>query len=407
MRVIPLDRHRRTAIDRFWDLSADLYRDSPQWCPGWRPAQRLLLDHRRHPFYEHSEAEFFVAEDGVRIVGRIAAIHNRHYQEYHGRPTGFFGYFDAVPEEAVVNALVNAAAAWLRDRGLTEMVGPYGLLRLDGGGVLVEGFEHPAAMGIAYNHPDHDRLLHAAGLQKYTDYLSGRLDWGDHLPPRLRALSEKIQQRHGFSVQSFRTATDLQRWVPQLAAAYETSFKDHLDYYPRTPAERDWIRSEMLRVADPRLIKLILHDNTVAGFLFAFPDLRDGLRRSQGRLWPWGWYHLARARHRPDWCDITHMGLLPQFRRRGATLLLYAELEATLYAHGYRHVEVPLVEEGNTLSRADLEAVGVRWYKRHRIYRGTLTENGLRSVDGETVPHMREKEPIPSRPEPVNARGNR
>jgi hypothetical protein len=369
MRVRQIDPGVAADVARFVRFPAELYRRCPQWCPRWEPSVRLNLDRQRHPFYEHSTADFFVAEDGGRVVGRIAALDNRHYNEYRGKQTGFFHYFEVVDDFAVAEALFAALRDWMRGRGLSEILGPYGLLKLDGGGVLVEGFDESAAMGIAYNYPYYDAFLRRAGFVKHEDFLSGRLDRGHHLAGRLFDISEKAKTRYGFSLKTFTSKAELARWAPAIAEVYEQSFVDHLDYYPRTPAERKWLMEEMLAVAEPRLVKLVMCGERVAGFLLAFPDWRDGLRRSGGRLWPLGWYHLWQARRRQDWCQISQMGLLPEFRRRGANALLYTEIERTLCESGYEHAEVSLNAEDNRLSVADRDAVGVRWHKRHRVYR--------------------------------------
>ena len=368
MRVRLIDTKCTADAVRFARFPSDLYRRCPQWCPRWEPSVRRSLDRQCHPFYEHSAADFFVAEEAGRVVGRIAALHNRHYNEFRRKQTGFFHYFDVVDDFAVAEALFSALRGWMRDRGLNEVLGPYGLLKLDGGGVLVEGFVESAAMGIAYNFPYYDEFLRRAGFVKRADFLSGRLDRGHHVPRRVMDIGEKARTRYGFAIKTFASKSELSEWVPRIADVYERSFVEHIDYYPRTPAERTWIGGEMLQVSEPRLVKLVMRGNEVAGFLLAFPDWREGLRRSQGRLWPLGWYHLWRARRRPDWCQISQMGLLPEYRHRGANALLYAELERTFYETDYRHAEVSLNEEDNRLSVADRDAVGVRWHKRHRVY---------------------------------------
>jgi GNAT superfamily N-acetyltransferase len=372
VRTQRVDTGNRRDVARFVRFPEQLYRGNPHWCPRWEPAVRRCLDRSRHPFYEHSEAEFFLAVDGDRVLGRIAALHNRHFTAHQNRPCGFFHYFEVVENFHVAEALLGAARDWLRSRGLTEVVGPTGLLKLDGGGVLVEGFDQPATMGVAYNHPYYDEFLQRAGLGKRTDYLSGRVDHGHHLSERLRDIGAKAQRRHGFVVPSFRNRAELVAWVPRIARVYEDAFASGPDYYPRTAAERAVIAEEMLAVADPRLIKLVLHDDEVAGFLLAFPDLRNGLRQARGRLWPWGWWSLWQASRRSPWAQVTHVGVLPSFRRRGANAVLFGEFEQTFYARGYQHAEVLLVAEDNRLSIADQTAIGVRWCKRHRVYQGAL-----------------------------------
>jgi hypothetical protein len=368
MRVRQIDTRILADVNRFLQFPGELYRNCPQWCPRWEASVRGDMDRRRHPFYEHSTAEYFLAEDGTKVVGRIAALENRHYNAYHGKRTGFFHYFDVVEDYSVAEKLLAAVRNWMLTRGLTESLGPYGLLKLDGGGILVEGFGESAAMGIAYNYSYYDDYLRRAGLVKQADYLSGRVDAEQLASKRMRLIAERARERHNFSIKTFSSRSELRDWLPRIAEVYERSFQDQLGYYPRTLAERDWISGEMMRVADPSLIKLIISGEKIAGFLLAFPDWRAGLRRSLGRLWPLGWYQLWRDQQQTKWCQISHMGLLPEFRRRGGNALLYTEIDATLREKGYHHAEISLSAEANDLILADQEVNGVRWIKRHRLY---------------------------------------
>ena len=372
MHVRQIDTQHAPDVEKFVRFPLTLYRNCPQWAPPLLATMRRSLDRTRHPFYAHSEADFFVVESADGVLGRIGVLNNQSYNRHHQRRTGFFCYFDVVDDPSAARALFDAAFDWIRARGLNEAFGPHGLLKLDRGGVMVEGFEHRAAMGVAYNRPYYDRFLRDAGFAKEFDLLSGRLDEGHHLSERIREISDKVKTRSGLQIKTFASKKELRAWTPRIAMAYEEAYRDFAMYYPRTDAERVLMAEEMLNVADPSMIKLVLRGDEVAGFLLAFPDLADGLRRAGGELWPFGWWHLRRAWRRREWCDITHVGLLPAFRGRGASFTLYTELEPTLYAHGYRHADVQLIQEDNRLSLADMEAIGVRWYKRHRAYRRTL-----------------------------------
>src|SRR5262249_53265427 len=154
-----------------------------------------------------------------------------------------------------------------------------------------------------------DRLLRGAGLVKDLDLLSGVLERGHELSPRFEKIGQRLKARSPFRIQTFTTKNELGAWTSRIAEAYEEAFRDFHLYYPRSARERDLIREAMLRVADPRLVKLIVQDDKVVGFILAFPDFAPGLRRGHGGLWPFGWWHLRRARSSRDWCVISHVGL--------------------------------------------------------------------------------------------------
>lgn len=372
MHVRQLDTTSSRDVRRFIDLPFQLYRDCPQWVPPLVDDMRLVLNRRKHPFYEHSTADFFLAEEAGRPLGRIAVLDNRHYNEHHGTNKAFFYYFDCVEDTAVSRPLLEAACAWARGRGLTTMEGAWGFLEGEGIGVLVEGFEHRPAVGIPYNYPYYDALLADAGFRRKTDYYSGYLSGRHELPERFFAVADKVKEKRGFRIKSFPTRRELRRWVPRVIEVYNRSFSENLEYYPITQAEGRTIFDRMITAADPRLIKLVLKGDEVVGFLFAFHDISAALQRIRGRLWPFGVIQVLLEFKRTKWVNFNGTGLLQGHRGVGANAVLYTEMARSIREFGFDHADVVQVEERNIKSMGDMTAIGVRWYKKHRVYEREL-----------------------------------
>lgn len=153
MKTIQLDLGNKKQVRDFLALPARLYADIPQWVPPLEMDDRLRLDPKRYPFYQHSQAAFFLAYEGTRPVGRIAALDHRLYNEYNQKKTAFFYLFECEDDLAASQALFEAAFDWARARGLEDMLGPKGFTVLDGFGLLIQGFEHRPAFGLPYNPP--------------------------------------------------------------------------------------------------------------------------------------------------------------------------------------------------------------------------------------------------------------
>ena len=164
MELIQVDTSSRTQVRQFLRLPFDLYRDVPQWVPPLAPDARRMLDRRRHPFYRHSDAAFFMAVDGEAAVGRLAVLNNAEYNVFNHERTAFFYLFDCVNDIEIAVALFDAASAWARACGLGRMIGPRGFSVFDGLGLLVRGFEHRPAFGLPYNPPYYPSLVEAAGF---------------------------------------------------------------------------------------------------------------------------------------------------------------------------------------------------------------------------------------------------
>jgi ribosomal protein S18 acetylase RimI-like enzyme len=149
---------------------------------------------------------------------------------------------------------------------------------------------------------------------------------------------------------------------------HQAAFSQTRSYYPPTPAEVEEVIGTLLLIIDPQLVKLILLEDEIAGFILAFHDISAGLQRANGNLFPFGWFHIWRDRRRTPWVNVSAVGLLPQYQGLGANVMLYAELEKIIHQSQFAHVEVIQVDEANYRSRADMENLGVQWYKRHRHY---------------------------------------
>lgn len=369
MRVHRVDTSRRRDVNRFIDLPFSLYRDCPQWVPPLRSEVRLCLNRRKHPFYEHSDAEFFVVEADGHDAGRVAIIDNRNYNRAQNRHSGFFYLFECIDDVEAARALFDAAADWARGRGLDTISGPRGLLAVDGVGLLVDGFEHHPAVGIPYNLPYYERLLLARGFTKETEFYSGYLPGDYALNPRYTQVAQRVMERRGLHIKTFQNRRELVAWAPRLREVYNDSFRDGEGAFPLTEAELSVVADRLLSIADHRLIKLVMKGDEVIGFLLAFQDISAGLRRIKGRLWPLGWLVLMREFRRTEWVNVNGMGLLPEHRGVGANAVLYTEMAKSVQDFGFKHADVVQVEEKNAKSLAEMTALGVQWYKTHRVYR--------------------------------------
>jgi len=365
------DTRDRAQVRRFVGLPYRLYRGNGQWVPPLWEDAALPLNRQKHPFYEYSEAEFFLARREGRDVGRIAALENRHYNEYHGTKQAQFYCFDCEEDAEAAGALFERAFEWARRRGLTEMVGPKGFGALDGYGLLVEGFEHRAAMTMMnYNYAYYPRLVERLGFEKEVDFVSGYIHSESfRLPERVHRIADRVQQRGTLTVKRFRSKRELMGWAGRIGAAYNKAFVNNWEYVPLTEREIKLLTDNITLVADPRLIKIMTHGDEVVGFLFAFPDVSAALQRARGRLLPLGLPDLLLEMRRTKWLALNGAGILPEFQGHGGNAVLYAEMEHTVRDYHFEHADLTQVAESAVQMRRDLENLGGRAYKNHRVYR--------------------------------------
>ncbi len=369
-----IDTASKAQVRRFIRIPFRLYVNHPQWVPPLLMDAELQLNRKKHPYYEHSDADFFIAVRDGKDTGRIAALENKRYNDFHGTHTAQFYLFDCEDNLDTATALFQHLFKWAKDRGLDKLVGPKGFGPLDGYGVLVEGYEHRQMMTMMnYNYPYYPQLFEMQGFEKEVDFVSCYLSANDfHLPERVHRIAERVQERGSLRVLRFKNKKELKSWAQRIGKAYNQAFVNNWEYYPLTENEVAFVLENMLAVADPRLIKIILHGDEVVGFLFGWLDLSAALQRAKGRLLPFGLFDVLFEMKRTKWIALNGAGILPEHHGRGGNALLYSEMEKTIQEYNFEHADLTQVAETAVQMRHDLENLGGKAYKNHRVYRKIL-----------------------------------
>jgi GNAT superfamily N-acetyltransferase len=367
-----IDVNAREQVQRFIDFPYHLYEGHALWVPPMRRDIAVMLDRNKHPFYEHSDADFFIAEEDGEVVGRIAALENRAYNDYHDTNIANFYLFECVDDPKVAEALFERVADWAKNRGLDTLIGPKGFGVLDGYGLLVDGFEHrPMMTMMNYNYSYYSPLVEHVGLEKEVDFVSCHLNVATfNLPERVHRIAERVKERGSLRVKQFRSTREVKSWVGKVRKAYNRAFADNWEFAPISEREAKFLMDNAIALSDPRLIKVIVHgDDEMVGFLFGFPDVSAALQRAKGRLTPWAMADLLLEMRRTNWLALNGAGLVPEFHGVGGNALLYAEMENTIRERNFEHADLTQVAETAVQMRRDLENVGGRMYKNHRVYR--------------------------------------
>ncbi|NMC85948.1 MAG: hypothetical protein GYA58_11740 [Anaerolineaceae bacterium] len=374
-KIEKIDTSNKKQVDEFVQFQYDLYKGTPQFCPPFRGDIKLMLNRDKHPFYEHSIADFFVVRDeNGKIVGRIAAMMNKLFNEYHKVKKAQFYLFECIDNQEVANMLFQAVFDWAHEHELNEVVGPKGFSAFDGYGILVEGFEHHQMMTMMnYNFPYYAKLLENLGFTKEVDFVSCYI-YKDKfvLPEKVRKASELVQKRGSFKVLQFKNKREMMKHAWEIGEAYNKTFVNNWEYYPLTKGEVKLLLDNLLVVADPKLIKLITHNDEIVGFLFAFPDITSALQRHDGKITPLGVLDMMRELKKTKWVSVNGAGVLPEYHGLGGNAIMYAEMEKTIKEFHFDHCEMTQVAETAAQMRKDLINLGGQPYKNHRIFHKTI-----------------------------------
>jgi GNAT superfamily N-acetyltransferase len=332
----------------------------------------MLLDRSTNPFFEHGEAEYFLALSGDRVVGRIAAIVNRLHNETHADRVGFYGFFESIDDPAVAARLFDTAADWLRAHDCDTMRGPASFSVNDECGLLVEGFDTPNTIMMPYN-PEYYVSLHERGglrtAKNLVAYQGG--DEQRFVPPpeRIVRAVDLARARYGITVRGLRL-DDFEAEVDRLKELYNACWDKNWGAVPMTGAEIDHLAAAFKPVVIPDFVPFAERDGKTIGFGLALPDFNQVFRTNRsGRLFPAALkllWTLKTNRFRRS--RILLLGVLPEYRSKAVDAAMYHWIWLAGRRHGITWGEAGWVLEDNPAMNAGIIKMGFTPYKKFRLY---------------------------------------
>jgi hypothetical protein len=274
----------------------------------------------------------------------------------------------------VASALFNRVFEWTHQRGLNHVVGPKGFSPFDGYGLQIEGFDHRCMMTMMnYNYSYYIKLVETVGFTKAVDFVSCYIRRDDFIiPEKVKKAAEIVKRRGTFEVLKFKDKKDLKRWAKAVGEAYNKTFVNNWEYYPLTEREVKFSLDNIMTIADPKLMKAIMHKGEIVGFLFAFPDISAALQRARGRIYdpinPIALADILIEIKRTKWVSFNGVGVLPEYQGLGGNALLYDEMQKTVVDSSFEHAELTQMAETAIQIRKDIITLGSRPYKNHRVF---------------------------------------
>jgi len=356
---------------RFIELPFHLHRDHPLWVPPLRLERRLFLSRRMNAFFSHGEAEYFLALRDGRVVGRISAHVNQAFNEHHERSWGWFGFLELEQDPEILAALLDAAAAWLRERGQERMVGPASFAMNDECGILIEGFDLRPMILQPWNPPYYQQLVEQSGMAKAMDLLMWNLEVSDRskVLPVIFELAEKVQSEHGIRVRPMRRR-HLRRDMDAFAEVYNAAWSENWDFVPYSKKDLDAYAQELQLVFDKHWFMIAEREDTgeVVGMAITVPDLNQVLARMKGRLLPVGWWHFLNKARTIDRVRVGFLGVKPEYQHTGVAAKLFVEHFNAAATRPQTGGEMGWILETNEPMNRAMEGMGGRVVKRYRMY---------------------------------------
>lgn len=362
-------------ISQYVQFPIDLYRDNACYVPPLVSDQISTLTPEENPASEFCESQSFMAFDNGEPVGTITAIINKAYNEKTGQRQVRFGFMDFIDNDEVVDGLIDAVAQWGRERGMTEMVGPLGFTDLDPEGMLIDGFDEMGTMATIYNFPYYVRHMERLGFEKEADWIEFRIKVPEAIPEKHLRVGEIIQRKYGLKIKKYTSRKKIAReYGRAIFELVNEAYADLYGFVPLTDRMIDHYIGVYLGVLRLEDVTLITDkDDQLIALGIAMPSLSQALRKSRGRLFPFGWYHLLKAiKGHTDVVDLLLIAVKPEYQSKGVNALIFNDLIARFQANGYKYAESNVELEDNENVQKQWEYFEYRQHRRRRAWKKAL-----------------------------------
>lgn len=368
---VETDRQLKAFVDFYYDL----YRACPNAVPYLYLAEKLTLKPSSNPAFAFCEAQCFLAMIDGKPAGRVVAIINRRANEHWKRKMVRFGWFDFIDDPAVSEALLDAVARWGKERGMTEIAGPFGFEDMDREGMLVEGFEHLSTMYINYNYDYYPRHMERLGFKKDNDYVEYRVKVPEETPAKFAKTAEFIEKRYRLEPRKY-NYHDMTKGgkARELFNILNITYRDLYGYSQLSDDQIDTITKNYIKLADLNLVTCVVDtekNDKMVGFGVSFPSFSEALRRTHdGHLLPFGWWHLLRVLkwHKTPEVDLLLIGVLSEYRMKGANAIIFNDLISWYHRYGFQYAVTGPQMETNKGVLSQWRYLDSEEIRRHRIY---------------------------------------
>jgi GNAT superfamily N-acetyltransferase len=375
----------RRDLSEFIRLPWHLYRGSANWVPPLISERKRHLSKRRNPFFEHAEAEYFVARRSGRTVGRITAQVDHRLNEFQDNRWGLFGFFESERDPAVAAALLSAAEGWLRERGCDRMLGPLDFSTNHECGVLVAGHELAPQILENWHHPYYRDLLEGEGMVKAMDLYKWEIMVADRgqLLPVIDELADRLEPEHGITLRRMRKRT-FEADVRVFMEVYNRAWAKNWGFVPLTDRELSSMAKELKPILDEDFACVAeTADGEVAGVSLTLPDFNQVLAKINGRLLPLGWLKALRAQRRIDEIRVFALGVKQEYQHTGVAAALYRDIWDACLRRKIVRAETGWILEVNKPMNRAMEALVGRIVKRYRLYERLLEDGAEPAFPGQ------------------------
>ncbi|MBR6142255.1 MAG: N-acetyltransferase [Bacteroidaceae bacterium] len=362
----------------FVRFNYELYKDCTYAVPDMLEDTLETLDARSNPAFRFCEAAYFLARRDGRIVGRVAAIINTRANEHWGRQEVRFGWIDFIDDLEVSRALLETVGQWGRERGMTQMVGPLGFTDLDPEGMLTDGYDQLSTLNTIYNYPYYPQHMAQLGFVKDTGWVERKVfipkEGHEANNAKYFRVAQIAQQRYGFRVRHFRSKSEIRKggYIQKMLGVINRAYADLYGYSELDDMQMQWYAKRFLMMLDRHFLTVVENaEGEIIGVGVCMPSLSLAVQKAKAKLFPFGWWHIARElwlKRKHQILDMLLVGVLPEYQDKGANALFFADLIPQGISCGYEWAETHPQLEDNMASQMQWKNLDCSVHKRRAVF---------------------------------------
>lgn len=364
-------------LKRFIRFNYEFYKNNPYSVPDLYDDMLNTFSPQKNAAFEFCEADYFLAYREGRIVGRVAAIINHRANETWKKQSVRFGWIDFIDDIEVSTALIDTVKQWGKERGMTEIEGPLGFTDMDAEGMLVEGFDQLSTMATIYNYPYYPQHMEKLGLAKSADWVEMKIYIPDEVPEKHKRISNIIQQRYNLHIRKLKSKKEVRETGigHEIFRLINEAYTPLFGYSRMTEKQIDQYVNMYVPVLDLRMVTLVENEqNELVAVGISMSSLSRALQKAQGKLLPFGWFHLLKALmwKRPKVLDLLLVAVRPDYQGKGANALLFTDLIPIYQKLGYEYAESNPELELNDKVQNQWQYFKTEQHKRRRCFKGEI-----------------------------------
>ena len=333
-----LEANSKQLLKDFVKFPFELYKNHPFWVPPLIADEMETFDKDKNPAFKSAEAYFYLAYKNDKIVGRIAAIINWNEVNEQQKSKVRFGWWETIDDVEVTKALLEKVYELGRKNNLEHVEGPMGFSNLDKVGVMTEGFDEMGSMITWYNYPYYASHLEKLGYVKEKEYLENKFPFENVKPEFFFKAQELIKKRYQLRPLNFAKTKDIMPYVDKMFDLFNKSYASLSSFVAITDIQKEYFKKKYISFINPEYIKFVLDkDDQIVAFSIVMPSFSEALQKANGKLFPFGFYHLLQARKNSKDVLFYLIGVDPEYQSKGVTAIIFNEYYNTFAEKGIKN----------------------------------------------------------------------